>query len=97
CVPPVDGTCPKHGATACASPDTPIATPAGHIPIAALATGDLVYSVDGVRAVPIRAVQHTAGSHHHVVRVGLERRGRCAKSAAPPDGRWPNIRRSTSS
>jgi hypothetical protein len=63
------GNCPI-----CAAPDTPIATPTGERPIAALRPGDLVYSVDGdaIVAVPLRAVGHTRVSSHHVVRVTVE-------------------------
>ena len=57
----------------CASPDTPIATPAGERPIAALREGDLVYSIDGpgIRVVPILRVSRTAVVHHQVMRVTL--------------------------
>ena len=58
-------------AAVCASPDTPIATPAGDRPIASLAVGDLVYSAhDGaLMAVPLARVARTPVDHHHVVRV----------------------------
>jgi hypothetical protein len=57
----------------CASPDTPIATPEGERPIASLAVGDLVYSVDdgAVLAVPIARVGQTRATGHHVQRVVL--------------------------
>jgi hypothetical protein len=62
------GVCPI-----CAAPDTPIATPAGDKPIAALAVGDLVYSVDhdAIIAVPIIRTGRTLVRSHHVVRVEL--------------------------
>src|SRR5262249_18017295 len=53
---PMTGTCDKGcPECVCASPDTPIATPQGNRPIAELAVGDLVYSVDrdAVVAVPV--------------------------------------------
>jgi hypothetical protein len=57
----------------CASPDTPIATPAGERPIASLKVGDLVYSVDhGVMTVaPLIRVNRTPVSGHHVIRAVL--------------------------
>jgi hypothetical protein len=60
--------------TRCAGPDTPIATPAGEQPIAALRPGDLVYSINGGRlaVVPIIATQRMRADHHRVVRVTLE-------------------------
>lgn len=58
----------------CASPDTPIATPAGNKPIASLKVGDLVYSVDHGRMtiVPIVRTNRSPVSGHSVVRVVLE-------------------------
>jgi hypothetical protein len=54
----------------CAAPATPIATPAGNRPIAELAVGDYVYSVDrgSLAVVPVKRVrrQPVAGSHHVV-------------------------------
>jgi hypothetical protein len=74
CVSPADGTCPV-GCTACvcASPDTPIATPAGERHIADIAVGDLVYSVDhgAVVAVPVLRTNRTPVRDHQVVRVTL--------------------------
>jgi hypothetical protein len=74
CTDPVNGTCPV-GCTGCvcASPDTPISTPRGDRPIAELAAGDLVYSVDhdAIVAVPLVRVQRRAVHDHHVVRVTL--------------------------
>ena len=75
CTPPTStGGCPA-GCTGCvcASPDTPIATPQGNRPIADLAPGDLVYSVQGdaVVAVPILRTHRTPVHDHHVVRVRL--------------------------
>lgn len=63
------GNCPI-----CAAPNTPIATPSGERPIAALRPGDLVYSVDGaaIVAVPLVRVGHTRVASHHVMRVTLE-------------------------
>lgn len=57
----------------CASPDTPIATPGGDRPIADLAVGDLVYSVDrdAVVIVPIARIHRTPVRDHRVVRVSL--------------------------
>jgi len=57
----------------CAAPDTPIATPDGDRPIASLAAGDLVYSVDhdAIVAVPLLLVSHTPVALHRVVRVVL--------------------------
>ena len=73
--PTLDGTCPKGCLLcACASPDTPIATPSGDRPIAELAPGDLVYSVRGrgIEAVPILRVNKVPAHDHHVVRVDLD-------------------------
>jgi hypothetical protein len=71
----VNGTCPV-GCTACicASPDTPIATPLGNRPIADLAAGDLVYSVDhdAIVAVPVLRTNRAPVHDHRVVRVTLE-------------------------
>jgi len=76
CVKPNDnGTCdPGCPACVCASPDTPIATPHGDRPIADIAVGDLVYSVDGggVRAVRVMRVNRVPVSNHHVVHVVLD-------------------------
>lgn len=62
------------GGGICASPDTPIATPRGDVPIASLRPGDLVYSLhEGqVVAVPLLAVSRTPVTHHSVVRLELE-------------------------
>lgn len=69
------GVCPMGCAPlcVCASPDTPIATPAGDVPIAALRAGDLVYSVDhgAVTIVPVAKTVRTPVQHHRVVRVTL--------------------------
>jgi hypothetical protein len=77
--------------TVCASPDTPIATPTGDVPIAALAVGDLVYSVAGdeIRAVPLRAVQRVEAHRHSVIRVVFENGAVLEISALHPtaDGR----------
>jgi hypothetical protein len=72
CTDPVDGTCPKGcPACICASPDTPIATPDGSLPIASLRRGDLVYSVvhGRVVTVPIRAVRRVPARDHRVARL----------------------------
>jgi hypothetical protein len=75
CVTPTSsGTCPAGcPACVCASPDTPIATPQGDRPIADLAPGDLVYSVQGdaVVAVPVLRTNRAPVHDHHVVRVRL--------------------------
>jgi hypothetical protein len=73
--PSPEGTCAKGCLTCvCASPDTPIATPAGERMIADLAPGDLVYTVRGqaVVAAPILRVNRIAAHDHHVVRVTLD-------------------------
>ena len=89
CTAPSDtGTCPMGCAPlcVCASPDTPIATPSGERPIASLQVGDLVYSVEGnaVTVVPIVRINHTAVSHHHVMRVALSTGQQLEISAAHP-------------
>jgi hypothetical protein len=58
----------------CAGPDTPIATPEGDRPIAALRVGDLVLSTSAGRivAVPILQTIRVPVSGHHVVRVTLD-------------------------
>jgi len=57
----------------CASPDTPIATPNGDVPIAQLRAGDLVFSVDhdAVKVVPLLRAHRTAVRHHHVEHIEL--------------------------
>ncbi len=57
----------------CASPDTPIATPTGDRPIASLAVGDVVFSIDhGQRvAVPVRETRRNPVTNHRVVEVVL--------------------------
>jgi hypothetical protein len=70
----MNDTCPPGcPACICASPDTPIATPTGSKPIAALREGDVVYSVDQgrVRAVPIQQTKRVAVERHVVTRVVL--------------------------
>jgi hypothetical protein len=64
----IRGSCPI-----CAAPDTPIATPVGDRPIASLAVGDLVYSVDhdAIVAVPLLLVGRTPVASHRVMRVVL--------------------------
>lgn len=70
CIDPMQtgGTCPP-GCTECkcASPETPIATPDGERPIATLATGDRIYSVEGdaIVAVPILLVTRTPVEADH--------------------------------
>jgi hypothetical protein len=58
----------------CASPGTPIATPAGDRPIAELRVGDLVYShhLGRIQAVRIRQVQRSPVRNHAVMRVELQ-------------------------
>jgi hypothetical protein len=65
----LQGECPI-----CAAPTTPVATPLGDRPIAALQTGDLVYSVDhlAIVAVPLLRVGKTPVVDHHVMRVVLD-------------------------
>lgn len=76
CTPPNEhGTCPQGcSQCVCASPDSPIATPAGERPIRDLAAGDLVYSVHRgqVVAVPILEAVHVAAPDHVVIEVTLE-------------------------
>jgi hypothetical protein len=70
----VSGTCPVGcPACVCAAPDTPIATPAGDIPIAALKPGDLIYSVGprGVVVVPVLRINRAAVKNHTMVRLQL--------------------------
>lgn len=87
------GTCPVGCAPlcVCASPDTPIATPAGNRAIASLKVGDLVYSVDHGRivAVPVVRTNRSPVSNHRVVRVTLSTGAVLAISARHPtaDGR----------
>jgi hypothetical protein len=92
CTQPVGGTCPKGCPLCkCASPDTPIATPLGDRPIAELAPGDLVYSVDhdAIVAVPVARTHSTPAPHHHVVRLSLANGAVLEISAVHPtaDGR----------
>jgi hypothetical protein len=57
----------------CASPDTPIATPAGERPIASLRVGDLVYTADrgAVKVVPILKVRRTPVRAHKIMQIRL--------------------------
>jgi hypothetical protein len=75
----------------CASPDTPIATPNGDVPIAALEVGDLVYSTraSGIVAVPVLRTHRQAVASHHVVQVRLATGAVLEISAGHPtaDGR----------
>ncbi|HET7539334.1 MAG TPA: hypothetical protein VFK05_05660 [Polyangiaceae bacterium] len=74
CADPVDGTCPVGCPLCiCAAPDTPIATPSGELPIAALQPGDLIYSVGsrGIVVVPVLRINRAAVSHHTMVRLVL--------------------------
>lgn len=81
-----------HSGGVCAAPDTPIATPTGDRPIAALRPGDLVYSLhEGrLRAVPLARVGRRAVQHHAVVEAVLTNGARLRISALHPtaDGRW---------
>ena len=58
----------------CLSPDTPIATPTGDVPVAELAVGDLVFSAHegALVAVPIREVTRTPVVDHVVMHVTLD-------------------------
>ena len=92
CFEPEFGTCPMGcGACACASPETPIATPEGERPIAELGVGDLVYSVDHdqVRAVPIVRINRVPVRQHSVVHVGFSDGSSFEMTGAHPtaDGR----------
>jgi len=62
------------GGGICASPDTPIETPEGAVPIARLRPGDLVYSIGdhGIVSVPIAATSATPVTNHHVLRIEIE-------------------------
>ena len=75
CFEPVGGTCPTGcAACVCAAPATPIATPRGDRPIAALKVGDLVYSMDHgtLAAVPIARVhREPVTAAHRMVEVRL--------------------------
>jgi hypothetical protein len=75
----------------CASPDTPVATPAGERPIAELRPGDLVYSQTGsaIVAVPILLTHREPVEQHEVVEVTLDTGRVLRVSAAHPtaDGR----------
>jgi hypothetical protein len=85
-----DGLCSSP--CTCASPDTPIATPLGERPIASLAVGDLVMSIDHGRmvSVPVREIHHTPVLHHRVIEVVLRDGPTLRISAAHPtaDGRF---------
>jgi hypothetical protein len=76
---------------ACASPETPIATPNGERRLADLQVGDLVYSVDGLQIspVPITQVNRVAVSNHRVLRVTFAGGSAIEMSAGHPtaDGR----------
>ena len=76
----------------CASPDTPVATPAGERPIASLQPGDLVYSVDhaALAVVPITRVNRVPVFHHRVVRLRLSNGRTLEVSGTHPlgDGRF---------
>jgi hypothetical protein len=87
-----NGTCALGCRTCkCASPDTPIATPTGDVPIAELQIGDLVYSVDrdAIVAVPIVQLHRQPARGHAVPRLFLENRQTLEISAGHPtaDGR----------
>ena len=69
-----NGSCPKGClACVCAAPNTPIATPAGDVPIAMLKVGDLVFSVDhgAITPVRVREVHRQPVRDHAMVRVTL--------------------------
>ena len=90
-----NGLCGSRGSLCqlcdCASPDTPIATPEGEKPIAALQVGDLVYSQDvtGIVVVPIIRVSRLAVFNHRVMQVRLSNDRTLAISPGHPtaDGR----------
>jgi hypothetical protein len=75
----------------CAAPDTPIATPDGERPIAALVAGDLVISQNRgqLMAVPILRTNRVPAANHHVVELVLENGARLRISEGHPtaDGR----------
>lgn len=79
------------GCSVCASPDTPIATPAGDRAIATIRIGDPVLTVDHGRVVTaaVAEVHRTPVRGHHVVRVELENGSVLEISARHPtaDGR----------
>jgi hypothetical protein len=71
----------------CLAPDTPITTPEGERPVAALRTGDLVYSTDAagrVVIVPIARTSRTPAQHHTVVQLLLDNGAVIRVSAAHP-------------
>jgi hypothetical protein len=84
-----DGFCSSE--CKCASPDTPVATPSGDRPIASLAVGDLVLSVDHgeVVAVPLRATHRSPVRGHVVVELTTSEGAVVHVSAVHPtaDGR----------
>jgi len=88
---PSQGTLVCVGGGVCASPDTPIATPDGNVPIADLKPGDVVYSSDDAAlvAVPLIRVTRRAVSHHFVVHLRTSRGSELTISAPHPtaDGR----------
>lgn len=90
---PAGGSCPPPCYDCiCAAPDTPIATPDGERPIAEIAVGDLVYSVDGdaIVAVPVARVgRKAAPPGHQMVRVTLASGAAVEMSPSHPtaDGR----------
>lgn len=58
----------------CASPETPIATPAGETPIAALRVGDLVYSLEDGKTVSVpvaRTIRVPAPPGHRMLELVL--------------------------
>ena len=79
------------GCPVCNSPDTPILTPSGEVPIAELREGDLVLSMHGgeVVAVPVLATRQHRVFDHAVVRIELDEGGRIEVSGSHPtaDGR----------
>jgi hypothetical protein len=85
-----DGFCSSP--CVCASPDTPIATPFGDRPIASIAVGDLVLSVDHgvVVTVPVVRTKRTPVHDHRVIEVVVAGGAVLHVSAGHPtaDGRW---------
>jgi hypothetical protein len=92
CIESVEGTCPRgRPGGGCLAPDTPIATPQGERSIAALRTGDLVFSVDDgeLRVVRIAEVSKTRVVNHGVLQIAFDsgRSLEISPSHPLPDGR----------
>jgi hypothetical protein len=92
CQDPQNGTCPRGCVLcACLSAETLIDTPLGPRPVALLAEGDLVYSLErsAVRAVPVVRTRRVAVARHTMLRVALEGGAHLELSGGHPtvDGR----------